>query len=605
MPSSPPPLTASSGNRQRPRSPRRQDNAAGRARSGGSTIATNPTRALPGEQCDNGKSKTADGSSCPRTSSTHRKRRLGSGSSEILDNMSRTGVESPSLSLATSPSSRRLAIRQLARPMDSGDTRSRISEDTSTTPDQIGSSSSPSMTRQLNSLRHQERSFPDYGLPRWQPDAEVSECPICSVLFTFWCRKHHCRKCGRVVCAACSPHRITIPRQFIVRPPDPPRGPCTATQSSPPVPEVINLVDDEEEEAEAEDESTTRSSSMPRRSPSTTRGSGPGLGGGEEVRLCNPCVPDPNPAPPRRYTTIGSHHADGGSVDLSRWNETAATRLSPGIFPSQFSSPRVTWDTQPPASHRPSASMSSVGSRSPIPSIPGGYRRRPAGQEYYVPLHFQTSDSQDPPQSSRNDLNPPSYTFLDSTSPRHNNHEGHFAAVSPSYPSMNVSSQAPHRQSHSSRSVRSSYVPSHATHDTSHSSADRNRPLPRPPIAQPVDERDFCPICNRPFPPQRSGSTTKVQEEHIRACIERHAVQTRPDASNTGSASERLRMLSFTATEKDCTGTDGVPQECTICMEEYEVGAELARLECLCKFHKTCIIEWFERKEECPVHKVA
>lgn len=64
-------------------------------------------------------------------------------------------------------------------------------------------------------------------------------------------------------------------------------------------------------------------------------------------------------------------------------------------------------------------------------------------------------------------------------------------------------------------------------------------------------------------------------------------------------------MLTFTATEKDCLGADGVLQECTICMEEYEVGAKLARLECLCKFHEPCIVGWFRRKEECPVHKIA
>ena len=66
-----------------------------------------------------------------------------------------------------------------------------------------------------------------------------------------------------------------------------------------------------------------------------------------------------------------------------------------------------------------------------------------------------------------------------------------------------------------------------------------------------------------------------------------------------------MRMLSFKATEKDCVNEDGSPQECTICMEEYEVGVALARLECLCKFHKSCIVEWFERKKECPVHKVS
>lgn len=118
-------------------------------------------------------------------------------------------------------------------------------------------------------------------LPRWQPDAEVSECPICGTVFSFWHRKHHCRKCGRVVCAACSPHRITIPRQFIVRPPE-----STALPSSSPAPPpIIDLTGDES---------------------FSTSTINPALGGGEEVRLCNPCVPDPNPNPPG-YASLRPH----------------------------------------------------------------------------------------------------------------------------------------------------------------------------------------------------------------------------------------------------------------------------------------------------------
>jgi hypothetical protein len=63
-------------------------------------------------------------------------------------------------------------------------------------------------------------------------------------------------------------------------------------------------------------------------------------------------------------------------------------------------------------------------------------------------------------------------------------------------------------------------------------------------------------------------------------------------------------MLTFVATEKDCVGEDSNTPECSICMVEYDVGDQLARLECLCKFHRECISSWFERKQECPVHKV-
>lgn len=40
--------------------------------------------------------------------------------------------------------------------------------------------------------------------PTWQPDEEASQCSRCGAKFTLFRRKHHCRRCGKVVCAACS-----------------------------------------------------------------------------------------------------------------------------------------------------------------------------------------------------------------------------------------------------------------------------------------------------------------------------------------------------------------------------------------------------------------
>lgn len=59
-------------------------------------------------------------------------------------------------------------------------------------------------------------------------------------------------------------------------------------------------------------------------------------------------------------------------------------------------------------------------------------------------------------------------------------------------------------------------------------------------------------------------------------------------------------MFPYRATEKDCVDS----AECTICLEEFEVGVDMARLECLCRFHRRCIMAWFERHPgQCPMHQ--
>lgn len=128
-------------------------------------------------------------------------------------------------------------------------------------------------------------------LPKWQPDNEVTKCPICNTSFNFWYRKHHCRKCGRVVCANCSPHRITIPRQFIVHPPE------DSTSNPQPRMDGIEVVD------LTSDDDNNPSLSSRRTENVRDGGIDPALGGGQEVRLCNPCVPDPNPLPHLDHTS--------------------------------------------------------------------------------------------------------------------------------------------------------------------------------------------------------------------------------------------------------------------------------------------------------------
>ncbi|KAM6959419.1 E3 ubiquitin-protein ligase znrf2-like [Aplochiton taeniatus] len=42
--------------------------------------------------------------------------------------------------------------------------------------------------------------------------------------------------------------------------------------------------------------------------------------------------------------------------------------------------------------------------------------------------------------------------------------------------------------------------------------------------------------------------------------------------------------------------------ECAICLEELEQGDTIARLPCLCIYHKGCIDEWFDVNRSCPEH---
>lgn len=47
-----------------------------------------------------------------------------------------------------------------------------------------------------------QRRSAERNIIAWEDDSTVTECPICSNVFGYSLRKHHCRLCGRVVCAS-------------------------------------------------------------------------------------------------------------------------------------------------------------------------------------------------------------------------------------------------------------------------------------------------------------------------------------------------------------------------------------------------------------------
>ncbi|KAJ4236088.1 hypothetical protein NW759_001165 [Fusarium solani] len=339
--------------------------------------------------------------------------------------------------------------------------------------------------------------------PRWQPDNEVTYCPICRTQFSFFVRKHHCRKCGRVVCNSCSPHRIIIPYQYIVRPP----GSDTTMHQS-------LLID----------------------------GLGAGyfdvndMSGGERVRLCNPCVPDPNTAPPQSpspqatLSPRSAHQRSRSSIGSAYGTLPPSNRhgavFAPGASgdPYRYLSPRMRSVTMVPPSS---------GSSSPGPS----YRHR--GGTHQTPVERLLSNVQ-------------------SSSPS-------------SYPNR---------------------------YSSLGESSSRQRALPPTPQ---IAEEDECPICHRELPSQSLPNFEALRESHITSCIQNHSTYGTPRGEGGAPpAPRRTGMYTYLATEKDCIDD----AECTICLEEFTVGVPMARLECLCRFHRACISSWFVKHPgRCPVHQ--
>lgn len=345
----------------------------------------------------------------------------------------------------------------------------------------------------------------EWSVPRWQPDAEVTYCPICRAQFSFFVRKHHCRKCGRVVCNSCSPHRIIIPHQYIVRPPGSDVG----------IPQSL-LLD----------------------------GLGAGyfdinsIAGGERVRLCNPCVPDPNTAPPQ----------------------------SPGT-PATMS---------PRPSHQRSRS-----------SAAGQYGTLPASNRHGTIFAPGTSTD--------------AYQYLASRS------RSITVGTQGSSSTHGTSSRRARSGTHQTPIERllsggssSSYPNRYSRHGEAASSSQQRALPPTPQIA----EEDECPICHRELPSQSLPNSEALRESHITTCIQTHSTYGTPrsgdEAAAPPAAPRRTGMYTYPATEKDCIDD----AECTICLEEFTVGIPMARLECLCRFHRSCISAWFvDHPGRCPVHQ--
>lgn len=395
------------------------------------------------------------------------------------------------------------------------------------------------------------RTGHEVALPRWQPDAEVTLCPICNTQFSFFVRKHHCRKCGRVVCASCSPHRITIPYQYIVRPPGDPS--------------LLRASGFFGDEGEISDFAT--------------------LGGGERVRLCNPCVPDPNIAPPQsqnspsatNFSPRASHHRAQSNVagqGQSRGQANATNAHGQPLYAGSSSDLFIRNRSVTVVSTIVSFIMY-------LELISSQNSRNGTGNRdnHYQQNHGRIMSGTPPPYYP------------------HPYHSGH------GHPS---SSRPILSQSQSNALFLQTLMGSTSSSSSSAAAALNNRPLPPPPQ---IPEEDECPVCHRELPSRDLPNFEAVREAHITSCITAHSTYSGPSPApgQQGShgtppvrAVRRTGMFPYIATEKDCVDS----AECTICLEEFEVGVPMARLECLCRFHRSCISAWFvEHPGRCPVHQ--
>ena len=52
------------------------------------------------------------------------------------------------------------------------------------------------------------------GRPKWRPDTDTSACEDCSELFSFFNRRHHCRRCGGLFCGKCSASKKMLGKEM-------------------------------------------------------------------------------------------------------------------------------------------------------------------------------------------------------------------------------------------------------------------------------------------------------------------------------------------------------------------------------------------------------
>eukprot|EP00118_Oscarella_pearsei_P019842 m.213297 g.213297 ORF g.213297 m.213297 type:complete len:220 (+) comp39784_c0_seq47:232-891(+) len=98
-----------------------------------------------------------------------------------------------------------------------------------------------------------------------------------------------------------------------------------------------------------------------------------------------------------------------------------------------------------------------------------------------------------------------------------------------------------------------------------------------------------CPMCSKSL-------ARHLMEDHLTSCLSRPYISYNGAVVVLVLSSKHGRVMFV----EDSPVTD--LGECIICFEDMTVGCKIARLPCLCVYHKTCIDKWFNVNRCCPEH---
>ncbi|CAD6503950.1 BgTH12-05693 [Blumeria graminis f. sp. triticale] len=398
-------------------------------------------------------------------------------------------------------------------------------------------------------------------LPTWQLDTEVSICPLCNTQFSFFLRKHHCRKCGRVVCNSCSPHRIIIPNRYIIQPP---------------VEGVTRRLSDLGLAENLNEDSSGLNNTM----------------GGEKVRLCNPCVPSLSSTSPR----YSPDEIECPIPTLQNSNDLPNTPLSHSALNS-YRHRDVENITAPNSSRHYRQQYIHSGNRVPIPRsnnlfYSASYNR---GEDRISRSNHHEIRSRSSTVGALSDFNHGNNSEIISlVPPFHGSHsirqlrQEERSVPFPSRPSQ-ISEEdecwichqeLPSRSLENHEMLRKNHV-----NDCVNAAIESTSGVVQKPSVELTFEQEFVNIDHNNGNSTAIGTGSQnyghIQNLHV-------------------TSGRRTGVFPYRALETDCINS----AECTICFEEFKVDDWMGRLECFCQFHLKCIRQWFEmRPGQCPVHQ--